>query len=79
MLAFFIIDEKSRDENEGIGVFIIAGIIGLIPTTFWLFIPYWEVCQWILFSIISFYTIIVNIRKVSIARTILLAISRLMG
>ncbi|MBO7276591.1 MAG: hypothetical protein J6U84_01360 [Bacteroidales bacterium] len=73
MFAVCILDNDA--DNDGIAIFTIVGIVGLVPATFWLFIPYWEVCQWVLFPVLLFFTIITNIRRIPIVRIILLIIS----
>lgn len=78
MLAGGILDESANFKEESDNstyITLLIGLIGLIPATFWLFIPYWEVCQWIIFSIVLFFTIITNIRRIPIVRIILLIIS----
>lgn len=58
---------------------LLLGIIGGLLTTFWLFIPYWKGCQWILFSVLIYFTILTHIHKVSIFRHLLLVCSILWG
>ncbi|MEE1120042.1 MAG: hypothetical protein U0K90_08930, partial [Bacteroidales bacterium] len=52
---------------------IISGVLavpGILLTLWWLFIPYWSVCQWIIFGILVLLSVIVYIYSYNKARKI---------
>lgn len=48
----FLINYIIGKDNEGITSSGIFAVPGILLTLWWLFIPYWNVCQWIVFGIL---------------------------
>lgn len=57
LLVLYAIGKEDEDAFTSSGIFAIPGIL---LTLWWFFIPYWNVCQWVLFLVLLTLTIIIK-------------------
>ncbi len=57
LLVLYAIGEEDEEALTSSGIFAIPGIL---LTLWWLFIPYWSICQWVLFLVLLILTIVIR-------------------